>query len=211
MFLLPYFVFELKKKTNLDYNSYYNLILTLAKQGSTTGTDQSREKIEATHLNVHRMMRHNKHSHILPEIEKELRHVKNKWKWMIISEAWCGDGAQNIPIIAKIAQIMPNVSLQFILRDEHPEIIDAHLTNGTRAIPKLICYNEAEVEIGSWGPRPANIQKNVHSLKQQQPGISHEDLVKNIHLWYARDKGQSIQFELFELIKKWQGNQPVAG
>ena len=191
-------------KPKIDYSTYCNQVFALADNEKTSGSDQSNDRIEATKLNTQRIKRIEKHTELLPEIKAGLSKINNKWLWIIITESWCGDGAQNISIINKMVDAMPNVTLQLIFRDENIDVINEYLTNGNKSIPKLVCIdNQYFKEIGTWGPRPVAIQEKVNVLKKEQPSISHYELVKNIHLWYAKDKGESLQKELFTLIKQW--------
>jgi len=133
-------------------------------------------------------------------------------EWTILSEAWCGDGAQIIPVIAKIAAISPEtIDLKIILRDENPEIMDAYLTNGSRSIPKLICKDrESGKVLGTWGPRPAGIVKMKEDFMQQNPGVDHDTFVKNLHLWYAKDGGRAIQHDFEQLVQECFNKEVVA-
>ena len=58
--------------------------------------------------------------------------------WLIITEGWCGDAAQCIPTIEKIAAESKNIETHYVLRDENLDLIDEYLTNNARSIPKLI-------------------------------------------------------------------------
>lgn len=196
-----------KVKRDFSYEEYFDLVTSLTAANSTTGAELTPEKIEATKLNAQRMKRIGKQFVLSEEIKNSISNLKKKWKWIILSEAWCGDGAQCIPVIAKIAGASSNIELKIILRDENPEIMDAYLTNGGRAIPKLICIDqETKQETGTWGARPAAIQKMVKDFKAQNPGISHHEFVKNLHLWYANDKGKSLETEFTKLINQWKND-----
>jgi hypothetical protein len=82
----------------------------------------------------------------------------------------------------------------------------AYLTNGSRSIPKLICLNANTLEqLGTWGPRPAELQKIVIENKDN-PDLSFGAKVRMVHDWYAEDKTLSIQDEFIDLIKKWTLN-----
>jgi hypothetical protein len=123
--------------------------------------------------------------------------------WLIIAEPWCGDGSQSIPVIHAIAALFPKIRLQIILRDKNLEIMDSHLTNGKRAIPKLICIDSnTGKELWNWGPRPKALDKLLQKIKLQNPEITKEELSFQTHLWYANDKGVAIQQELFEIINE---------
>lgn len=187
-----------------SYNEYHNYVTACAENNSTSGNEKLPERIDATKLNVVRMNRLDKQIEIKSELKDALNKLQKKLTWILIAETWCGDGAQNIPIIAKIASLNPLIDLKIILRDENPEIMDRYLTNGSRAIPKLICYETLTgKELGIWGARPARIQAMVKEYKAANPNVLHDEFVKNVHLWYAKDKGESVQLDFIELIKNW--------
>lgn len=187
-----------------SYDEYKKLVIAHAEKGETSGKEQLPERIEATKLNAQRMKRIYKQIEISNEIQAVLENINKRWTWIVLAESWCGDGAQNIPIIAKIAECSPDIELKIILRDENPEIMDAYLTNGSSSIPKLVCINlETKEEIGTWGPRPVIIQNMVKQYRSENPNVPHDEFVKNLHLWYAKDKGESLQKNLETLLRQW--------
>ena len=125
--------------------------------------------------------------------------INQTQKWIVITESWCGDSAQNLPVIAKLAQLNDNIDLKIVLRDSNLEFMDLHLTNGSRAIPKLIVYDENDNELFQWGPRPVEAQNLFSQLKNA--GIPKPDINKELHLWYGRNRGKEVELELRQLIK----------
>lgn len=189
---------------SFSYQKYHELVEELALHHRTSGTEQLPERVEATQLNIVRMRRLDKQIEVHPSLLELLGKLTRKLTWIVLTESWCGDGAQNIPVIAKIADQNKNIDLKIIFRDEHTELMDHYLTNGARAVPKLICFDSTTgEELGIWGARPAKIQAMVKEFKSANPNISHDELVKNIHLWYAKDKGQSLQEDFIPLLKSW--------
>lgn len=192
-------VAEIKQITkNYTYSEYKELVLKYADEQSTSG-EQTIEHIKATEINAQRVKRIDKQCEINEELKNVVKKITKKYTWILITESWCGDGAQCIPVIAKIAELNSNINLKLIMRDENLSIMDKFLTNGSRSIPKLIFLEEENV-IGTWGPRPKEIQKKVTEFKAANPNVSHEEFVTNIHLWYARDKTQAIQNEFIEIL-----------
>jgi len=120
-------------------------------------------------------------------------------KWIVITESWCGDSAQNLPVIAKLAQLNDRIDLKIVLRDSNLEFMDLHLTNGGRAIPKLIVLDEDDNELFQWGPRPVEVQNLFSRLKND--GIAKSEINKELHLWYGRNRGREVEREIFQLIK----------
>lgn len=198
----------LKLKTDTkfySYNEYYELTLGCANNNKTTGQEQSEARIEATKLNAHRMTRIYKQINLEEKLTKLLTTNNSiNWDWIVVSEAWCGDSAQCLPLIYKISELNPGINLKIILRDDNDDLISQYSTNGSKSIPKLICLNSlTKNEIGTWGPRPTEIASMVKLLKAQNPAISHDDFVKQLHFWYAKDKGLSLQSDFYALICQW--------
>lgn len=192
-----------KLKNPISFDKFKNLVVNLAEAGKSSG-EETTERIEATKINAQRIKRISKTFTPAISTINSLAKLKHHWDWILIIESWCGDGAQNGPIISKIAELNPLINLKIILRDENEEIMNMHLTNGTKSIPKLICIDSQTKElIGEWGPRPKAIQQMVKEYKANNPTASHEEFVKNLHLWYAKDKGVSFENEFIELIEKW--------
>jgi hypothetical protein len=83
-----------------------------------------------------------------------------------------------------------------VLRDENPELMNAHLYKGTKSIPILLRLDEHFEFIGQWGPRPAKGQEFIEQANRD--GSNMDAAKEQLHLWYARDKGQEIVRELIE-------------
>lgn len=126
--------------------------------------------------------------------------INQTQKWIVITESWCGDSAQNLPIIAKLAELNNKIDFKIILRDSNPEFMDLYLTNGAMAIPKLIVFDENDNEIIQWGPRPIEAQNLFNKLKNEK--ISKPDINKELHLWYGRNRGKEVEKEISDLVKK---------
>lgn len=193
-------ILDIKKHYN--YEEYKKIVFQLADEGKSSG-EQSEERIAATNINAQRIKRIDKQCELQEDLIEIAKKIKSKYEWVLITESWCGDGAQCIPVISKIASVIPNVELKFIFRDDNLTIMDAFLTNGSRSIPKLIIINKESEEIeGIWGPRPQAIQEMVTNFKKEFPNANHDELVKNLHLWYARDKTNAVQEEFKTLLNK---------
>ncbi len=187
-----------------SYELYKNRVLDLAKLGITSGIEPTEERIEATKINAQRMKRIDKYAEVIPSIDRLLGNLKRPWKWIVLSEAWCGDSAQCLPFIAKIASLSEHIQMQVVMRDENPELMNMYLTKGSRSIPKLICLDTLTgTELGVWGPRPKGIQERVDEYKSQNPDVTHEVFVVNLHLWYALDKGESLQAQFETILAEW--------
>jgi len=187
---------------SISYEEFYNLVERLAQEGGTTGSDQSQSYIDYTKLNFSRMKRVYKTTLPSSDVVNTVDCLNDKLTWLVIAESWCGDAAQNLPVMAKIAETNPNITLRVILRDENPELMDQYLTNGGKSIPKLICLDENLNELGTWGPRPKHLQDWLYKEKAN-PTMEMSDLKKEFQVWYTKDKGQTLQHEMILLLKSW--------
>lgn len=116
---------------------------------------------------------------------------------IIHTEIISSDGKKNVA-----GRIIP-IQLFILLREENPELMNNYLTNGARAIPKLIAVNETlGTEAFVWGPRPALAQDMLYQWKKNPAGKSWNDFEKDLHAWYAKDKAVSIQAEFLRLFRE---------
>jgi hypothetical protein len=193
------FIIPEKLGTTYTYESYKLLISRLISEGKTSGPIQRDDLIHFTELNAKRMKRIEKTTVLTEELKKQIFSIQEPMTWVLLSEAWCGDAAQIVPVIGKIAQESDKIDLKIILRDEHLDMMDRYLTNGGRSIPKLICLDQKNQEIFVWGPRPASIQEVVEEIKAE--GITnHAVLVERLQYAYNQDRTQSIQQEMQEIL-----------
>jgi hypothetical protein len=187
---------------SLTYTQYRSFINDLLAHGKTTGDNHSEAMINYTKMNVRRMDRWDKTAVVSSELQEKMAQIDVAQTWLVLTEAWCGDAAQSIPFMVKAASYSPLVDIRFILRDEHPAVMDAYLTNGGRSIPKLIALtNDKLEELFTWGPRPQVLQQQYLAYREDPKGVSQEDFIESIHLWYAKDKNANIDAEFLTLIK----------
>ncbi len=186
----------------ITFAEYLKLIDDLLAEGKTTGENQSETMFNYGKLNRQRMKRLEKTIELNESLKDAARKNNRKMIWLIITEGWCGDAAQNIPIIEKIAAENPNIETGYVLRDEHLELMDKYLTNGARSIPKLIALDaETFEEIGVWGPRPQAAMDYFFEMKHQ--GLEKPQMMENMQRWYLQDDEQSLQAEFETLLKQW--------
>jgi len=188
--------------TAYSYPAYRQLIDAVLAEGKTTGPQQSAQLTEYTALNVQRMSRLDKTTKLLPELAAAAARVPGHYIWLIVTEGWCGDAAQLVPVMEAVAQASAgHLRTAYLLRDDNLDIADEYLTNGSRSIPKLIVLRaDTLTEVAHWGPRPAEAQALVSRLKAE--GMAHDDFIRELHAWYAHDHTQATQHELLALVQQ---------
>ena len=191
------------KNPVFSYNEFYEWMRELSKEGKSSGEDQSQVMAEYTSLNSRRMKRLNNTVNLQPETLKLIEAIKEPQTWYLITETWCGDSAQNLPVIAKIAAAAnEKIDLRIILRDENPEWIDKYRTHGGKSIPKLVSFDQEGEELFSWGPRPLSAHHIMLHWKENPLEVTKADFEKELHTWYAQDKSLSLQKEFVEIFEK---------
>ena len=150
------------------YQEYRDLVKDLLAEGKSTGPEQSDYILNYSKLNNSRMKRLDKTTKISDETAQKIQKLATPQTWLVLTEGWCGDAAQNLPVIHKMAELNKNINLKLVLRDENLELMDLFLTNGGRSIPKLIALDTDNNVIDTWGPRPTSCHKNGCRLQRKK-------------------------------------------
>jgi len=133
------------------------------------------------------------------EYVRRVADLGGAWHLLALSEDWCGDAVNTLPIVAKLAELAPNADLRVLARDENLDIMDAHLTDRSRSIPCVIALDESFRERGWWGPRPTELQRWVLGAGQELDG---KERYRETRTWYARDRGRTTLDELVSMLER---------
>lgn len=194
------FFAERRPHRGLTYTEYMEVLSQRALLSEEGRTEEERERIRYTKLNLRRSLRIGKTYDPGENLEETARGISEEQLWMVLTEPWCGDSAQCIPYIAKIAACLPRGEMRILLRDENPDIMDRYLTDGKRAIPMLIAFDPAGREVFRWGPRPEGAAEVFQ--REKESGAEKPQIQERLHLWYARDRGQSIEREFLQILRR---------
>jgi len=183
-----------------SYLEYKQMILNLLEDGRSTGIEQNESLYNFSKLNDKRMKRLDKQTKLSQRTEEKLKNIQKDFTWLVLTEGWCGDAAQTLPVMNKFAEANPKIDLKVVLRDENNELMNKFLTNGSKSIPKLIVVDEKTNKvISSWGPRSKTATKMVSDYKEKHGKIDAE-FKRQLQIWYNSDKGINIEDEIVELI-----------
>jgi hypothetical protein len=184
------------------YPAYLEAFKNWVDRGESSAPRQSHNLSHYTKLNLARTQRLHKTLELKPELTEAILKLETPMSWMVITEAWCGDSAQNLPVLAEMAALNPEkIDMHIVLRDKNPELIDRYLTDGARAIPKLVATHvQSGQELFIWGPRPKPAQDMLRAWKKDPQERSWDAFEEELHRWYARDKQQTIQQEFLDIF-----------
>jgi hypothetical protein len=187
----------------IAWGEYYNIARRYAEADDRPELYRDEKMLRYTRENIGRM------DHILDTINIEsklynlLAALRRDLTWVALSEPWCGDASQVVPVLYTIASCSDKIAFRILQSDAYADVMNAYLTDGSRSIPKLVCLDTQTMEeLGTWGPRPAALQ-NIVLENKDDTSLSFGAKVRMVHHWYENDKTASIQEEFIDLIKIW--------
>ncbi|MEH6680663.1 MAG: thioredoxin family protein [Sediminicola sp.] len=187
-------------KKAMTYDGYRAYTTQLSLTGKTSGEKQSEDLVGYTLLNVKRMKRLDRTLKVPSTILEDLGGPIKKQYWLVLTESWCADAAQSLPVMNKIASLYPSIFLRIVLRDENLELMSFFLTGGSLSIPKLIAIDAGTGNvIGQWGPRPSRATVLASDHKREN-GFLTPEFKELLQVWYNKDKGENIMQDLLRLL-----------
>lgn len=196
---------------SIGYDEYHAFIERILSQSHYLALKSIETDTHNTRLNLIRMERLDKTARMTAQTRLQMAAIRKPMIWLSITEAWCGDAAQILPTIQKMAALNDKIQHRLIFREQQPAVMDAFLTKGTRSIPlTLFLEKDSSKVLGHWGPRPIELQHFVLENLKQLDTIPDEDEHKlrfnefqtKVQRWYAKDKTYSTQKEFLETLKK---------
>jgi thiol-disulfide isomerase/thioredoxin len=185
---------------SMSYQQYRAFVEAHTANGTNSGAEVTDDLAEYTKLNNQRMKRLDKTMKLLPETGEFLANFNKDVYFLLVTESWCGDAAQTMPMINKLAQAA-GIELKVVLRDENLELMDQFLTNGSRSIAKLILVNnKSGLPIANWGPRPTTATQIVAKEKATKGELS-PDFKQELQNWYNNDKGKDTEKDLVAMLR----------
>lgn len=184
----------------ISYQDYRGLLKNLVNENSNTGLDKNTDLANYTVLNDKRMKRWDKTIKVSEVAQQKIEGISKSMTWLIITESWCGDAAHVMPVLNKIAELNTKIDIKVVLRDENLQLMDQFLTNGGRAIAKVIMIdNEAGTVLNTYGPRPTMATQLVNDYKAEHGKLTPE-FKEDLQQWYNKDKGQNIISDIVEML-----------
>lgn len=193
-------IIEESLKKSLSYQEYRDTLKQLVETKSTTGKDKSDDRVSYTLLNDRRMKRWDKTVKVSQELKDKITNFNKKVTWLVIAESWCGDGANLLPVMNKVAELNHNITFRVVLRDENEALMDLFSTNGAKSIPKLIMIeNKTGQVVNTYGPRSSVPTMMVNDYKKEHRNLTPQ-FKEDLQRWYNLDKGQNILEDLTEIL-----------
>ncbi len=100
---------------------------------------------------------------------------------LALSESWCGDCVENLPVVAKLESKYPFLSLLIFPRDTNLDIMDQYLTDGKRTIPVFIFFDSDGNEIGRFIERPPGAHAFMDKARKSLEGLTPDEQKKGMY------------------------------
>jgi len=134
----------------------------------------------------------------LPKEAKETAgFLPGRWHLLVLAEDWCGDALHVLPYLARLEEEFPRFAFRILSREENPDLMDSHLTNGSRSIPVVMILDEEFREVGWWGPRPQPLQD---LFLREIKSLPLEERFPKLRAWFVRDRGRTTLREILSRI-----------
>ncbi len=179
---------------------------TIARERFESGLDYEQFRQEAQ---KHQGLWNGVYEHLtLPDdVQRRLENLPGRRHVLVLAEDWCGDAASLVPILARLAAAAPEtVDLRVFKRDEHLDIMDAHLSHGGRSIPIAIVYDDRMQKLGWWGPRPAPAQamfrERIRKFKAGRLTDKGAEIYRPLLKWYREDRGRHTMDEFLIILER---------
>lgn len=178
----------------MDFQAYLDTFGKILNSTDPPAPYNDAAYLDYTKLNWSRMNRWLKKGELLATLVETVKKISTPQQWIVITEPWCGDAAHSVPFIQLVAELNPQISIEYELRDSEPFRINDYLTDGSKSIPKLIIRDSQGLDLATWGPRPLECQRLFDRLKTENADFEQQKIATQ--QWYNADKGQSVQAEL---------------
>jgi thioredoxin-like negative regulator of GroEL len=94
---------------------------------------------------------------------------------VVLSEDWCGDCTDNVPVLNRIAQDSGKLDFRVVSRDEHLDIQNQYLKYGKfQSIPTILFLDDAGNVFGHFIERPESVTE-LRAAKRQEIYAEHPE------------------------------------
>ena len=138
---------------------------------------------------------------------KQFNGLNYSGKLLIITEGWCGDAAQSLPVIYRFFEKF--LEIKIVYRDQNEDLMNQYLTNDSKSIPIVLILNEDKEVVAHWGPRPEFGNELFRHYKNNEETYPKEKLMEDMQMAYNKDKGVAIIDEMIKTIAAVRKKTPI--
>lgn len=165
--------------------------------------DDPKNYVQYYAINLQRMRRVYKTFKYNPVESQRVKNTKTDIKFLVISEGWCGDASQIVPVVDRLAADL-KIEIKYIFRDNNLDLMENYKTNGALSIPIIIGVTPEGEEAFRFGPRPAKGMEFLAKYKKDPDKYSKDDFHEDLQRFYNENHGQDIINEILDLLEEYQ-------
>jgi hypothetical protein len=95
---------------------------------------------------------------------------------LVLTEDWCNDSVQFVPMLLRLAREVPDLEVRFLRRDLNRDLANGYRRkDGYQAIPVFILFDQTMREIGSMVERPTKVAEEI-AAETRRFALEHPDL-----------------------------------
>jgi hypothetical protein len=138
-----------------------------------------------------------------PGDEEFFRSLRAPINALAISEDWCPDCAQNLPVLEAIAKANPAIQLRLVGREDNLDLLAHALKGDRKCIPTFFFFDADWNELGHWVERPVGVEERLGAWDRNHPAPAEPD--RTHHAWTEyRTARSNHRNELFFQQHAWR-------
>ncbi len=122
---------------------------------------------------------------------------------LVISEDWCGDAVLNLPIIARMVEVMPRADLQVAYRSQHRALREILFARGVTQLPVAIFMEDNFEVLALWEEHPEIHREQFEEWKRSNPEFLRIKATAELSDDERREKLEPFYARLLEDMYEW--------
>jgi hypothetical protein len=138
------------------------------------------------------------------------RAVGGQWRLLVVAADTCGDSLRQVPYVARLAELVPGLSLRIATPSIGAAVQEAHRSlDGRRATPTYLLLDDRGDARGCIVELPRPLRESLHARRTEGTRESNRALAESALAWYTADRGASIVHEVVELLERARDGKPM--
>ena len=136
------------------------------------------------------------------------RAIPGSWRLLVVAEDYCGDSANTVPYVARLAEALGNLDVRIVDSRAGRGVMDAFPTpDGRGATPTMVLLDGNGEPVGCLVEQPRPLQD--WWLGEAREIEDEEERFDRKYAWYDEDAGASTTAEVVEIMAGAAQGVPV--
>ena len=145
---------------------------------------------------------------LTPAMLATAREIPGSWRLLVVAEDYCGDSANTVPYVARLAEALDNLDLRVVDSRAGAGVMDAFLTpDGRGATPTMVLLDDQGEPVGCLVEQPQPLQ--TWWLGDAKEIEDDDERFDRKYAWYDEDAGASTTAEIVEIMAGAAAGSPV--